>query len=207
MGDPISGHVRFHAALEPLLVPITDIRPHEANPNNGNIEAIVESIQENGYVSPIIAERRTGRIIAGNHRYHALLELGSEKAAVIWVDMNDYEGKKYLLADNQIAALAVRDPALVLALLRDLARVGEIRGSGYTEYDISFLEALEASRLEQADFASWPTLSLRVPPYLKNAFYEMTENATADHERLEAILRLAGWKGETLYTDPTDYED
>lgn len=195
MSDVFSGQVRFHESLEPLLTDIDKIRPHEGNANNGDVDAIVASINRFGFLAPIIADRDSGRILAGNHRYHALLELGSSVAPVVWADgLDDVEAIGYLLADNRIAALAVTDNAQLLDLLRLLEQHSTIEATGYNKQDMAFLEALEKSRLEQADFSSWPTLSLRVPPHLKNAFYQMTEHATADHERLEALLRLAGWE-------------
>lgn len=206
MTQIISGHVRFHESLEPLLDDITKLRPHEENSNNGDIDAICRSIEQFGYIMPIAVEKETGRIIAGNHRYHALLSMGAKVAPVIWVEMSQLEGKGYMLADNRTGQLAVQDNSQLLALLHEIAEADPVmmEATAYNQMDITLLEALEQSRLENADFSSWPTLSLRIPPHLKNAFYEMTEHATADHERLEALLRMAGWKGERLYNEIED---
>lgn len=47
---------------------------------------------------------------------------------------------------------------------------------------------------DYSDHASWPTITLTVPPHIKNAFYRFTDKAITDHERLEMLLRLAGWE-------------
>ena len=67
----------FHDALIPLLVPKDDVTAHPRNARNGDIEAIAESIQTNGCYRPVIAQRSSGHILAGNHTYYALLSLGA----------------------------------------------------------------------------------------------------------------------------------
>jgi ParB-like nuclease domain len=114
--------VRFPKSLEPLLVPIDQIKQHPDNPNNGDDENTVESIQTNGFVTAITADVNTGYIIAGNTRYRALLALGETRAPVIWVDHWDAEGAtRYMVGDNASARRAVMDQAQLLALLGNLA--------------------------------------------------------------------------------------
>lgn len=114
--------VRFPESLTPLLVPIDQIRQHPDNPNNGDDENTVESIQINGFVTAITADAKTGYIVAGNTRYRALLALGETQAPVIWVENWDAEGAtRYLVGDNASSRRAVMDQAALLALLAQLA--------------------------------------------------------------------------------------
>lgn len=192
----MSGMVQFHPSVEPLLVPIDQITSHPDNPRNGDVEAIVESIEVNGYIAPIIAQTGTGYILAGNHRYYALSQLGSEVAPVIWVDVDEKAAKRYLLADNRTSDLGQYDNAALVELLETLQESDSLLGSGYNEADLENLQHILEIKPDYGDHASWPTISVQVPPHVKNAYYDMTEHAVGDRERFELLLRLAGWRPE-----------
>jgi hypothetical protein len=110
--------VRFSKGVTPLLVPIDQVKQHPDNPNNGDDENLVESIQINGFVTAITADANTGYIVAGNTRYRALHALGATQIPVIWEDGWDENGaKRYLIGDNASSRRAVMDTAALLALL------------------------------------------------------------------------------------------
>ena len=58
-------------------VQIQDIKPYPVNPREGDIGAIVESLQAHGQYRPIVANKQTGHILAGNHTYGAAKQLES----------------------------------------------------------------------------------------------------------------------------------
>jgi len=130
--------VRFHDDVREMLVDIETVKQADRNPNQGDVEAIAESIVLNGYAVPVIARRDTREIIAGNHRYAALLSLGATLIPVIWVDMNDEQAARFLLADNRTARLGRDDLGLLAAVLDELdaSRHG-LLGTGYTHEDLS----------------------------------------------------------------------
>lgn len=191
-----SGMVNFHDSLTDLLIPIEMVSQHPNNPRNGDVEAIAESIEINGFVAPVIAQKSTGHILAGNHRYQALYMLQSQVIPVIWVDIDDTAAKRYLLADNRTSDLGIYDNSALVEILAELDVEDSLLGSGYTKMDLEQLQAILDIPPAYEDFASWPTITLTVPPHLKNGFYEFTNHAVSDHERLEMLLRLAGWTGE-----------
>lgn len=132
--------IRYHKALEPLMVPADAVTPDPRNPNNGETDEIMASIQINGCYRPIYAARETGHIVAGHHLYAALLELGADDIPVLWLDGNDEQALRILLGDNQIARLARMDDALLLGLLRDLQDTDlGLLGTGYTDENIDRL--------------------------------------------------------------------
>jgi hypothetical protein len=186
--------VTFHPSLTELLIPIDSVRQHPDNPRNGDVEAIAESIEINGFIAPVIAQKDTGHILAGNHRYQALLSLGSQVIPVIWVDVDETAAKRYLLADNRTSDLGMYDNAILVDILSGLDEQDSLLGTGYTKMDLHQLQTILDMPPTYEDFASWPTLSLTVPPHLKRAFYKFTDHAVSDHERLEMLLRMAGWK-------------
>ena len=121
--------------MRPLLVPIDTVHQHQQNPNNGDLDALIESIQVNGFVTAITADARTGNIIAGNHRFQALHALGATEIPVIWVDHMDSSGAvRYMVADNRTGKLAVLDETALAALLTDLSDTDMgLAGTGYDD--------------------------------------------------------------------------
>ena len=188
-----SGLVRYHDELLDLLAPADHVVPHPDNPNNGDIEAVAESIEVNGMYRPIYAQRSTSRILAGHTAYAACLSLGATEVPIIWLDVDDTTAVKILLTDNKTALLAKLDPALELNLLRDLDDTSDLLGTGYTTADIDALTKTTDTPLDPGFNDPWPTICVQVPHHVRNAYYRLTDTAGGDRERFEMLLRLAGW--------------
>lgn len=123
-------------------VAVTRLQPHPRNPNVGNLDAISTSIKENGFYGAVVAQKSTGYILVGHHRYQAALHAGAEKIPVFWVDVDDTRALKILLADNRTAELAIRDEEALATLLQELADSEEgLLGSGYDSTDLDTLLA------------------------------------------------------------------
>ena len=73
------------------LVPIGLLRAYGKNPRKGNVKAIAESLKTNKQYRPIVVQKSTKQILAGNHTYRAAKELGWSQIAVVMVDVNDEE--------------------------------------------------------------------------------------------------------------------
>jgi len=130
----VSGGVRFHPDLAPLLVDINLVRPHPNNPNNGDDGEIAVSIEVNGMYRPIEVQMSTGHILAGNTTYAACLMLDSEMIPVVWLDVDDEAATRILLGDNQLARLARMDPGLLQPQIEALLETElKLLGTGYTE--------------------------------------------------------------------------
>lgn len=138
-----SGMVRFHEDLEPLLMDIDAVSQHPQNYNNGDTEALAESVMVNGMYRPIYVQRSTGYIIAGNHTWVACKELGATKIPVVTLDVDDTSAKKIMIADNRIAQLARPDDSALLRLLDDLAANDTITGTGFADHDVETLRLLQ----------------------------------------------------------------
>lgn len=190
------GTVWYHDALEPWLVPIDSVQPHAENDNNGDIEAIDESIETNGMYRPIIAQKSTGNILAGNHTWTALAGRGAQKVPVVFLDVDDYDALRILLGDNRIAAKAIRDNAATLNLLMKLADTETgLTGTGFDTEDLAVIKTLAQIPLANNEYGQWPTLSFTVHPRIRKAFKKLTKEADTDPEAFELLLRLAGWDG------------
>jgi len=128
-------------------VPLANLRPHPRNPNQGDVGAIHLSIAENGWYGAIVAQRSTGYILAGNHRYLAAMQSKAGNVPVIWVDVDDQAALRILLADNRTAELADKDDLQLSELLKELAETeGGLLGTGYDGDDLDeLLKELEGS--------------------------------------------------------------
>lgn len=129
------------------------LRPHPRNPRRGSVEAIKGSIDSNGFYGAVIAQKATGYILAGNHRWQAAQQAEAERIPVIWVDVDDDHALRILLADNRTNDLAGYDNELLTELLNELAEeTGTLLGTGYDEDEIDgILEDLSDPTAEAPD--------------------------------------------------------
>lgn len=134
--------VHFHEGLSPLMESIHAVSQHPDNPNNGDIEAIAESMVVNGVYAPVFAQRSTTYILAGNHRYAALLSLGENRIPVVWLDVDDKTATKIMLADNRTADLAEMDLGALGEILEQMAADDPTTGLLGTGYDEAYLARL-----------------------------------------------------------------
>lgn len=139
----MTGRFWFHKDVTPLLEPLSNVRPHPRNANMGDTDAIIESIQVNGFTAPVLVQRSTGFIVAGNHRYAALHELGADQIPVIWLDLDDEQALRYMVADNRSTRLGKDDLALLSDILNDLNSTD--MGLTGSLYDEDYAQLLEES--------------------------------------------------------------
>jgi ParB-like chromosome segregation protein Spo0J len=191
-----SGMVRFHAGLEPLMYPIDEVTPAPYNFNNGDLDAITQSVETSGMYRPIYVQRSSGHIIAGNHTWMACKALGADTVPIVFLDVDDVQAKRIMVADNQTANLAQPDNGLLMALLDEINdEAGDLTGTGFTDRDLETLRALNEIPLETDEFGQWPTFTVKLPPNVLRAFMYLTDEADDDRARFELLLRLAGWDG------------
>lgn len=137
--------IRYLFETEGLMTPIDNIQQHPENDNNGDVDEIVTSMLTNGVYRPIYVSRRTNYIVAGNHTYLALLELGAKFVPVVWLDLTPAGELRVLIADNQIARLARREDEQTASLLQQIADIEEkplelvIPGTGISERELTRL--------------------------------------------------------------------
>ena len=117
----------------------TTLSLHPENPRQGDVGAIVTSIEKNGWFGTLVAQRKTRQVLAGNHRLQAAIALEMDSVPVYWVDVDESEAKRILLADNRTSDLATWDDTILVTLLESLATNDELLGSGYDGDDLDAL--------------------------------------------------------------------
>jgi ParB-like nuclease domain len=135
-------------------VDIDLLDPHPLNPNRGDGAAIAESIATNSFYGAVTVRRSPGaegryQILAGEHRWRELTKQGALTVPVIVQhDCNDVRAARIMLADNETARRATREPD---AVARVLASLESLIGTGF---DLESLALLEASRVAMAEEAA-----------------------------------------------------
>lgn len=87
---------------------LKDIEPAEYNPRvdlneyDDEYQKIKNSIEQFGYVDPIIWNKRTNTIVGGHQRYTVLRDLGYETADVSVVDMDEQNEMALNIALNKV---------------------------------------------------------------------------------------------------------
>lgn len=122
---------------EPLTierVPVTELTHHPDNPREGDIGALCESLQRFGQYRPIVCNRATRHILAGNHTWQAIRALGWELVEVAWVEVDPAEETAIMLADNRTSELGGYDPDLLRDVL--LAATSNLDATGYDGDDL-----------------------------------------------------------------------
>jgi DNA modification methylase len=101
----------------------------KSNPNNARthskrqIKLIADSISAFGFVNPVLVDDQ-GMVIAGHGRLAAAKRLGMEEVPTIRLSHLSHDEKRaYVLADNQLAAIAGWDPEILAIELQHLTEI------------------------------------------------------------------------------------
>lgn len=151
-------------------VPIDTIKEADINPKDHNIPGVRASIDRFGYVSPLVMDDRTGRLVAGHGRLASLLarqdsgetppegiqvnEHGQWLIPVVrgWASRSDADAKAYLIADNRHTELGGWDHAELHQLLTELGDPELTQIAGFSPADMD--ELLESITNEADDDTS-----------------------------------------------------
>lgn len=90
-------------------MPISDLKPADYNPRkdlkpgNAEYEKLKRSLQEFGYVEPVIWNKQTGNVVGGHQRLKVLEDLGHDTVDVVVVDVDETREKALNVALNKIS--------------------------------------------------------------------------------------------------------
>jgi ParB family chromosome partitioning protein len=131
-------------------VDLDTLKPYPGNARRGNLDTIKQSLEINGQYRPLVVQASTRHILAGNHTYFAMRELGWSTAKISLIDCDDQAGLKINLVDNKSNDDATYDP---FALQQLLAEADELIGTGWTQAEVDKLAAAGADVIEEPDSA------------------------------------------------------
>lgn len=118
-----------------------------------DLKAIVASIKQWGWTSPIIAREGTNQVIAGHGRIQAALRIGMTTVPVVFKRFaTDHDAKAYAIADNRIAELSGWDLPNLKDILTDLEGTGyDIALTGWSPEDLDKLLAWDSKTEKDPD--------------------------------------------------------
>lgn len=148
--------------MELKKLKLSQIKPYEKNPrkNDDAVDAVVESIRQCGYCSPILVDENNV-ILAGHTRYKALQKLGWNEAEVVVRDgLTDEQKRKYRLLDNKTNELASWD----FDLLAD-----EIEGLDFEGFDFGF-DTIDFMTMQSAENGGITTVNNTSKEYDEDDF-------------------------------------
>lgn len=199
-------------ALWDLVWPRDQFTTHPRNARQGDVGAILGSLQRFGQQKPIVAQKRTDGphvIIAGNHLFRAAGELGWDDIAVVVAEMDDTTALSFMIADNRTQELGTYDDHALAELLSQLAMSGNLEGTGYDGDDVDALLQLVGEVPSLDELAGqygeggegeefWPEVKYRIEPSVHQRWQRLwgslpvsavtQRDAAKDTERLSIIL-------------------
>lgn len=125
--DEIAAKAKKLQDLKVEWVPYNTLKPNWYNPNRQSdyeFELLCKSMEEDGFTQPIVALKKDGTIVDGEHRWRAAGVLGYTEVPVVFVDMSLEQMMVSTLRHNR--ARGSEDSDLVLKLMKELAELGAV---------------------------------------------------------------------------------
>lgn len=123
-------------------VPLDRLTPHPANPNQGDQGLIAELLDTNGFVGAVLAQKSTGIMIDGEHRWKVAKRRKMPAIPVMWVDVDDDTRDRFLASLNESGRRGRNDEAALITLLEGLAATPRgLQGAAFDGDDLDTLIA------------------------------------------------------------------
>lgn len=184
-------------------VEIKRLRPYERNARTHSLEQIqkiAESINEFGFVNPVLIDEKY-TIIAGHGRVLAAEKLGVLEVPCVFVeDLTDVQKSSYIIADNRLAEDAGWDFEILSQELESLKNFDfNIELTGFSLDDLEFNFDKPQVKEEEIPEIKKDSKSKRGEIYQLGRHRIMCGDST-DFSDIEKLL--AGSKVDLLITDP-----
>ena len=129
--------------MEIVKVDINELISPEYNPRqitDDEMEKLKNSINEFGYVAPIIVNKHNNHIVGGNQRYEALKSLGYEEIDVVYIHEKDKNREKALnIALNKISGEWDEVKLNQIFTEMKLAGFDKVSLTGFEDYEVQEL--------------------------------------------------------------------
>lgn len=186
-------------------VPVNKLVPYERNAKTHSaeqVEKIKASIEEFGFVSPILIDGEFN-IIAGHGRVLAAKELGMDKVPAVFVEgLTEAQRRAYIIADNKLTELGGWDMEMVRAELQ------ELDGEGFDTDITGFeLEAITVTEDMGSDYEEVPGDDYEEVParVRRGEIWQLGEHRLMcgdSTNRDDVIALMGGATADLLVTDP-----
>ena len=161
--------------MEIRTLKAAQLKPAEYNPRrdlqpeDAEYKKLRRSIEEFGYVEPIIWNERTGRIVGGHQRLKVLLEKGEDDIEAVVVDLDERDEKILNVLLNKVKGRW--DIGKLTDLLQELDQAGAMDVTGFEDWELQSLlmqydhikDLLEDDFSSYADGKEHSTFTMTVP--------------------------------------------
>ena len=198
--------------MEIQKIPLLKIKAAKYNPRkdlkpgDAEYEKLKRSIEEFGYVEPVIWNKRTGNIVGGHQRYKILNSLGYTEIDCVVVDIDEQREKALNVALNKISGEF--DIPLLTDLLKDLNEDGfdvSLTGFDAAELDELFKDKTAGNVKEDNFDADKAAAEIDIPITRRGDIWLLGRHRLmcGDSTSLEDISKLMdGNKARHIFTDP-----
>lgn len=179
---------------------IWDLKEYPNNARVGDVDALAESLKANGQYRPVVVQKSTNYVLAGNHLVKAAQKIGWTKIDAVVVDVDEDAATRIVLSDNRTAELGTYNEE---ALAELLASLDNFDGTGYKMEDLDDLIA----SVEEHEMAALPDEEkFSLPPMPNNVRAEATlaemKDLYAQRARRQVLLEYSNsqyiWVTEQL---------
>jgi site-specific DNA-methyltransferase (adenine-specific) len=186
--------------LQRLLEPITSVKPYRRNPRRGNVDAIAESLRENGQYKPVLVRDETDEVLVGNHTLQAAIAEGWTHIAVQRrKGLTDEQAAKIVLVDNRTSDLASYDAGDLAEVLGMVAP--DLEGTGYSTGDLDKLLADLTTKPKNAEpWAKPKRAKTRLGDVITMGRHRLMCGDSTDPVQVEVLMATA--RAQLVYTDP-----
>ena len=180
---------------------------HPHNARQGDVGAICQSLEAHGQYRPLVVQRSTGNVLAGNHTLQAAQALGWSEVDVTYIDVDDDQALRILLVDNRSNDLATYDNSVLTDLLEALVRSDfGLEGTGFDGSDLDDLlaEFQEDTEAEVKEDTEVPAIPENPVTKLGDVWLLGPHRLICGDSMAEDIWRrlLNGKRPDAIYTDP-----
>ena len=136
-------------------VPINELKPYKNNARTHSekqIEKIANSIQEFGFINPVLIDSDYG-IIAGHGRVKGAERLGMVEVPCLFVeDLTEEQKRAYIIADNKLALDAGWDYELLQLELEELDNLNfDFTLTGFEELELDDESLFSMDEISEVD--------------------------------------------------------
>lgn len=192
------------------MVPVSELIHHPKNMNehsDDQINRLVKLIEYQGFRNPLVVQKGTNLVVAGNGRLMAARKIGLSYVPVTYQEF-DSEAQlyAYMTSDNAIASWAHLDLSKVNTEMLDLGPDFDIDMLGIKDFVLEPIEKFEALTDEDAVPEVVHPITRRGDIWLLGNHRLMCGDSTV----IDEVERLMdGQKADMVFTDPpygVDYE-
>lgn len=189
---------------------VADLIPAEYNPRKDlkpgdpEYEKLKRSIEQFGYVEPVIWNKTSGRVVGGHQRLKVLLDMGVTEVECVIVELNDNKEKALNVALNKISGEWDKDKlALLISDLQGADFDVTLTGFDPAELDDLF-KASTQDKVHDDDFDVDAELKEPIVTKLGDVWQLGPHRLVCgDSTRTETYdLLMAGKKANLVVTDP-----